>query len=157
MLVVAASAAFRVTAGFSGSFTEAETGKSASNISNQGLIYLFIYLSLYPEEEVEKEEKGEKEEKRCHLLFFSLVNRLLFLRLRINRNTRPALKNCSFSFFVWWLGEAVEAVEILIFLTLGTHIHRTKNFSQLFIWELRHDSSMFQNRRTPSLSPAEKG
>lgn len=49
MLVVAASAAFRATAGFSCSFTEAETGKSACNTSDQGggeggaFIYLFIY------------------------------------------------------------------------------------------------------------------
>lgn len=44
MLVVAVRAAFRATEGFSCSFSEAETGKSACNTSNQGVIYLFIYL-----------------------------------------------------------------------------------------------------------------
>lgn len=70
MLVVAASAAFTATAGFSGSFTEPETGKSASSTPNQGL-----FLFIYPEEKEEEGEKGEKEEereeeeegKRCHL------------------------------------------------------------------------------------------
>lgn len=69
MLVVAASAAFTVTAGFSGSFTEPETGKSASSTPNQG-----VFLFIYPEEKEEKEgeKKDEAEErKRCHLWFFS--------------------------------------------------------------------------------------
>lgn len=42
MLVVAGSDAFTATAGFSGSFTEPETGKSASSTPNQGVFNVFI-------------------------------------------------------------------------------------------------------------------
>lgn len=55
-----------------------------------------------------RRRRGRRRRKAKDAICNFLARWLLFLRLRINRNTRPALKNCSFSFFVPWFGEAAE-------------------------------------------------
>lgn len=109
MLVVTASAAFTATAGFSGSFTEPETGKSASSTPNQGLFYLFFLRRRRRRGKRRKRGRRRRRKKKGKdAIYVFLARQLLFLRLRINRNTRPALKNCSFSSFVRQLGEDAE-------------------------------------------------
>lgn len=93
-LVVSTTAAFTATAGFSGSFTEPEAGKCASITPNQGLFYLFI--------------RKRRRRKGKDAIWVFVARWLLFLRLGLNTNARPALKIWPFSFFDQWHGEATE-------------------------------------------------